>query len=105
MKEIINNCTGFNWDEGNSEKNWILHFVKQNECEQVFFNEPLVISGDEKHSQLEKRYYLLGRTDSQRLLFIVFTIRLNLIRIISARDMSKKESKIYYEQAKKNTSI
>ena len=98
MKELVNNCTGFDWDEGNSEKNWILHQVKRNECEQVFFNEPMVVVNDEKHSQLEKRWYLMGVTDSMRLLFIVFTMRENLIRVISAKDMNKKERKIYYEQ-------
>jgi uncharacterized DUF497 family protein len=98
MKELLSNYTGFDWDDGNSEKNWNLHHVNCNECEQVFFNEPLVVSADKKHSQLEKRWYLLGSTDSQRLLFVVFTIRENLIRVISARDMNKKERKIYYEQ-------
>ena len=91
MKEILQQCTGFDWDEGNSEKNWILHQVSRSECEQVFINEPLVVADDEKHSQIEKRWYLLGQTDSVRLLFIVFTLRDKLIRIISARDMHKKE--------------
>ena len=98
MKELVNNYTGFDWDDGNSEKNWILHQVNRSECEQVFFNEPLVVANDEKHSQLEKRWYLLGVIDSMRLLFIVFTMRVDLIRVISARDMNKKERKIYYEQ-------
>lgn len=105
MKKSFSNYTGFNWDDGNSEKNWILHHVRRNECEQLFFNEPLVIAVDEKHSQFEKRWYLLGSTDSKRLLFIVFTIRGNLIRVISARDMNKNERKIFYEQVKKNTGI
>ncbi len=98
MKGLFKNCTGFDWDEGNSEKNRIIHQVNRNECEQVFFNEPLVIANDEKHSQFEKRWYLLGSTDSRRLLFVVFTIRKNLVRVISVRDMNKKERKIYYEQ-------
>ena len=98
MKEILQQCTGFDWDEGNSEKNWILHQVSRSECEQVFFNEPLVVGADERHSQNEKRWYLLGQTDSKRLLFIVFTIRNGLIRIISARDMHKKERRLYNEQ-------
>ena len=105
MKEIVNNCTGFNWDSGNSEKNWITHQVHRNESEQVFFNEPLIIVDDEIHSQNEKRWLLLGQTDSQRLLFIVFTIRGDLIRVISARNMNKKERKYYNEQIKKNTRI
>ncbi len=92
--EILN-CTGFQWDDGNSEKNWISHQVAKSECEQIFFNQPLVIGNDEKHSKVEKRYYVLGQTDSDRLLYIVCTVRQNLIRVISARDMSKKEREAY----------
>ena len=105
MTEFLLDCTGFEWDEGNAEKNWIRHQVSRNECEQVFFNEPLIVADDIKHSAYEKRWYLLGRTDSARLLFIVFTIRKNLIRIISARDMNKNERETYYEQVKKDTEI
>ncbi len=92
--EILN-CTGFQWDDGNSEKNWISHQVAKSECEQIFFNQPLVIGNDEKHSEIEKRYYVLGQTDSDRQLYIVCTVRQNLIRVISARDMSKKEREVY----------
>jgi len=88
-------CTGFQWDDGNSEKNWISHQVAKSECEQIFFNQPLVIGNDEKHSKIEKRYYVLGQTDSDRRLYIVCTVRQNLIRVISARDMSKKEREVY----------
>ncbi len=88
--EILN-CTGFQWDDGNSEKNWISHQVAKSECEQIFFNQPLVIGSDEKHSEIEKRYYVLGQTNSDRQLYIVCTVRQNLIRIISARDMNKRE--------------
>jgi uncharacterized DUF497 family protein len=98
MEEILNNCEGFEWDKGNSEKNWIRHRVTQGECEQVFFNEPIIVSNDEKHSQTESRWFLLGRTDSEKLLFIVFTVRKKMIRVISARDMNKKERKNYNEQ-------
>ena len=92
--EILN-CTGFQWDDGNSEKNWISHQVAKSECEQIFFNQPLVIGNDEKHSEIEKRYYVLGHTDCDRQLYIVCTVRQNLIRVISARDMSKKEREVY----------
>ncbi len=98
MKHLLKDCTGFEWDEGNSEKNWKNHQVTQLESEQVFFNLPIVLGDDKKHSQGEKRFYLLGRTEFNRLLFVVFTIRYNHIRIISARDMNKKERSIYYEK-------
>ena len=103
MDEILNNCPGFQWDQGNTEKNWQKHKVTRNECEQVFFNLPLIIRDDSEHSTEERRWYLLGKTDSSRLLFVVFTIRKNLIRVISARDMNIKEKDVYYEQIKKYT--
>jgi len=95
IREIIYSCTGFDWDEGNSEKNWIRHKVTKYECEEIFFNQPLIVADDLKHSQQETRYYTLGRTDANRLLFIVFTIREKKVRVISARDMNEKERKKY----------
>jgi uncharacterized DUF497 family protein len=96
--EKLLSCTGFQWDKSNIEKNWRKHKVSPVECEQVFFNKAL-FAEDLKHSQREKRYYALGLTDDKRLLFVAFTIRKNLIRVISARNMSKKERKIYEERA------
>lgn len=88
------NLLGFDWDEGNKQKNWEKHKVDYRECEEVVFNQPLLINEDMKHSSQEQRYYVLGRTDSDRTLFLVFTIRDNKIRVISARDQSKKERKL-----------
>ncbi len=96
---------GFDWDEGNQTKNWKKHHVTLPECEQVFFNEPLVVTEDIRHSVAEGRYFVLGRTDTGRLLFIVFTVRNQRIRVISARDMSKKERSRYDEQTKKDAEI
>jgi len=90
----LSKCRGFEWDAGNSEKNWIAHRVSRSECEQVFFNHPLIVADDEEHSQVEPRYYVLGQTDAGRRLFLVFTIRGDLIRVISARDMNRRESEI-----------
>jgi len=87
--------TGFDWDEGNRDKNWKKHQVSNSECEEVFFNLPLMLQPDEAHSQSEARYYVLGQTSAGRRLFIVFTIREKRIRVISARDMSKRERMIY----------
>ncbi|MDO9463429.1 MAG: BrnT family toxin [Deltaproteobacteria bacterium] len=88
-------CVGFEWDQGNLLKNWEKHGVSAAECEQIFFNRPLITAQDEKHSKGEKRLYALGHTNAQRYLFVVFTIRSNRIRVISARDMNKKERKEY----------
>ena len=91
--------TGFSWDEGNARKNQDKHGVTQSAAEEVFFNQPLLIVADDKHSQVELRYVALGSTNLDVLLTVVFTLRQeqSLIRIISARAMSKKE-RIYYEK-------
>jgi hypothetical protein len=91
----LSKCEGFEWDAGNSEKIRTRHQVTSAECEQLFFNQPLVNDNDEEHSVGELRFYALGRTDAARLLFVVFTLRGRLIRIISARDMSREERRIY----------
>ena len=93
--DLLSKCAGFDWDEGNVEKNWISHKVTAAECEQIFFNLPLIVADDVKHSQKESRFYVLGQTDTGRLLFLTFTIRRKLIRVISARDMNRKERKVY----------
>ena len=90
---------GFDWDEGNTRKNE-KHGVTNAEVEQVFLNRPLIVAHDIKHSQQERRYHALGRTDGNRWLHVTFTERTSgtLIRPISARTMSRKERSIY-EQA------
>ena len=86
---------GFDWDAGNSEKNWQKHGVSVGECEETFFNQPLLVAFDAAHSLGEARHFALGRTNQGRLLFIAFTYRGTKIRVISARDMSRKERMIY----------
>jgi uncharacterized protein len=95
---------GFDWDNGNISKNWNNHKVSVGESEEVFFNEPFFLFNDEKHSVKEKRYYLLGETNQKRTLFVVFTMRNNKIRIISSRDMHRKE-RGEYEKLKENSKI
>ncbi|MDD3618445.1 MAG: BrnT family toxin [Desulfobulbaceae bacterium] len=97
-RDMLHRCSGFEWDEGNIEKNWLKHKVTPAKCEQVFFNQPLVVQDDMQHSAAEKRFYALGRTDIKRLLFIVFTVRKNRIRVISARDMSRKERRSFSDE-------
>ncbi|MDP1574308.1 MAG: BrnT family toxin [Coxiellaceae bacterium] len=93
--DILNELQGFQWDNGNIQKNWLKHQVSQTECEEVFFNDPLLLFEDQKHSERESRNYVLGKTNRERKLFIVFTVRSKCIRVISARDMSKRERHIY----------
>jgi uncharacterized DUF497 family protein len=88
-------CTGFDWDDANSHKIWEKHQVAPMECEQVFFNQPLVAGHDSAHSQSEERFYALGQTDAGRYLFVVVTVRGELLRVVPARPMSRRERKVY----------
>jgi uncharacterized DUF497 family protein len=88
-------ATGFEWDVGNRPKVRARHDVDPGECEQAFFHEPFLVSSDGAHSAVEPRWRALGRTAAARPLFIVFTMRGPLIRVLSARPMTRKERVIY----------
>lgn len=96
--DILQECTGFEWDENNIQKNLEKHNVTPVETEEIFFNKPLLVAPDIEHSHSEVRYFALGVTDSGRYLFIAFTIRNRRIRVISSRDMSRKERRKYEKQ-------
>jgi len=92
----IGQWTGFDWDAGNRGKN-TKHRVSDDAYEEVFFNLPLVLGPDEAHSAQEDRYHALGKTNAGRPLFVAFTRRGDRIRVISARDMTRKERRAYNE--------
>lgn len=89
----------FEWDKGNKDKNWLKHKVKNEECEEIFFDKKKKILKDVLHSGKEKRFIILGKTKKERLLFVVFTIRNKKVRVISARDVNKKEVILYEEKS------
>ncbi len=95
----------FDWDDGNLRKSADRHNVSRPEAEQVFFNQPLLVVEDVQHSEQEQRYHALGQTDVERYIHITFTLRGDdtLIRVISARDMSRKERKIYAQETQKDS--
>jgi uncharacterized protein len=95
---------GFDWDDGNIGKNWTKHGVTDWEIEEVFFNSPVALGGDTGHSHLEPRYFALGQTNRGRWLFVAFTVRRNLVRPISARDMNARERRIY-ETTKEDSDV
>ena len=95
----LDDIEGFDWDKANIKKNEIKHNVYYKECEQIFFDKPLYFR-DEKHSKTEDRLYAIGETNKRRLLIIVFTKRDKNVRIISARNQSKKEKKLYTDNIK-----
>jgi uncharacterized DUF497 family protein len=96
----LDQIAGFDRDDGNSRKSADKHGVSQAEAENVFFNDPLIVVEDAKHSESEQRFNALGKTVQNRLLHITFTLRQNgtIVRVISARDMHRNERKAY-EQA------
>ena len=102
-KDPLAACTGFDWDEANVRKNWERHQVSPEEAEDVFFHDPFVLRSDPAYSKREKRYWALGKTGQDRKLFVVFTIRRKLIRVISARDMSRREIEEYERHEKRHS--
>ena len=85
----------FEWDKGNINKNLKKHKVSNQEAEELFFNRPLKIFEDAKHSLVEKRYIAHGITNAKRRITIIFTLRNQKIRIVSVRDQNRKERRIY----------
>ncbi len=96
--KILDKVTGFEWDGGNKKKNLVKHEVNSEECEEVFFDYKKKAQKDVLPSRSEERYILMGQTRKERLLYISFTIRKDKVRIISARDINKKERKLYEEK-------
>ena len=101
MKVIPEPLT-FEWDKGNKDKNLLKHLVTNQEAEEVFTNNPFILAEDERHSHLEKRFQALGQTNVHRTLFLSFAVRRDKVRIISIRDMNRKE-RVIYAKAKKTS--
>ncbi len=95
LAALLASVEGFEWDAGNTDKNVLGHGVTQGEAEEMFFIAPLVLLEDEKHSAAERRFLILGPSGAGRLLTAAFTVRRQLIRIISVRDMSRQERRRY----------
>jgi uncharacterized DUF497 family protein len=96
----LGSIEGFEWDDGNARKSLEKHGVTQAEAEQVFAGEPL-FADDIKHSEAEPRFQALGASIEGRLLHVTFTLRDGgkRLRVISARDMNRKERAIYEQKA------
>ena len=102
-EDLLETCTGFDWDEWNTSKNWDEHRVTPEEAESIFFHDPLLLRSDAGHSRREQRYLAMGETPARRELLVVFTIRRKLIRVISARDMNRRETEAYRRYEKENS--
>ena len=98
LGEKLKQITGFEWDEYNLEKIKIKYGVTEKEAEEIFFDSKAKHYPDPIHSENEIRKIIIGQTILKRVLFVVYTIRKNKIRVISARDLNKrKEGKLYEE--------
>jgi len=97
LDEFFAGLEGFEWDEGNSDKNWRRHAVRQVEAEQALLNRPVVVALALARSHKELRFVALGQTDAKRNLFIGFTVRGSRVRVISARPMSRSERRVYVQ--------
>jgi len=104
-RERLAECEGFDWDDGNLEKNWETHRVAYWEAEEVFLNEPLLLKRDSKHSVAEPRLFVLGETNAMRRLFVSFTFREKLVRVISARNMNRREERQFEKYEKENPAL
>lgn len=98
----LSKITGFEWDKGNIDKSYQRHGITPNEAEEIFVDKNVGIERDIKHLEKEERYIAIGVTLNEKLLFVVFTMRDSMIRVISARNANKKERRLY-EAAKKNS--
>ena len=96
--KTIEKPLGFEWDEGNREKSWIKHKISAQEAQQVFFDEHKIVYKDVPHSVAEDRYIVLGQTESAQILFVVYTLRGEKVRIISARPANRKEVLLYEKE-------
>jgi len=99
MDKLLRSSIEFEWDRGNREKNWAKHGISTKEPEDIFFDKRSLTTKDVKHSTIEDRFQVLGKTVKGKYLTVYFTVRSNKIRVISARPMSRKERK-QYEQTK-----
>jgi hypothetical protein len=85
----------FEWDRGNKDKNLKKHGVSNEEIEEAFFDVNKKIFTDVLHSGKEERFKIAAKTQKSRLLFVVFTLRGKKVRVISAKDLNKKEVLLY----------
>src|SRR6266566_4742850 len=91
----LSKILGFEWDKGNIDKSYKKHGINPNETEEIFLDEHVRIEKDVKHQQQEERFIAIGKTTEEKILFVIFTIRIDKIRIISGRKANKKEREVY----------
>lgn len=91
----LSKLTGFEWDKGNLDKSYKKHGITSKEAEEIFIDPNVFLLDDVRHSQKEDRFIAIGKTTSKKLLFAVFTVRKDRVRIVSARIGNQKERRKY----------
>lgn len=97
LSDVAPEPVRFDWNEANREKNWRKHGVSIEEAQEAFLDSHGILFDDVRHSFAEDRYIAIGKTYQGRCMFIVFTVRSHLVRIISARPCKRKEVELYEE--------
>lgn len=102
MKPDLSGFTGFDWDQGNFLKSEKKHGITAEEAEQIFLDSDIFYQEDIRHSEKERRFIVIGKIESGKILVAVFTPRHDKInkaflriRILSVRRANKKEIKTY----------
>lgn len=95
----LDKLTEFEWDIWNIDKSYKKHGITPNEAEEIFLDEDILTDEDTKHSEREERFTAIGKSLGGNMLLVVFTIRNNKIRIISARKAHKKERRLYEQKS------
>lgn len=87
----------FEWDEHKAVTNFKKHQISFDEAKTVFFDDFGVQFFDDDHSSAEERFLMLGMSSSAKLLIVCHCERGSgaIIRIISARKATKRESAFY----------
>lgn len=85
----------FEWDDNKAESNALKHGITFDEAVTVFADPDLLFTEDSRHSQGEEREWAIGETENGSIVVVVFTMRDEQIRIISAREATKKERQRY----------
>lgn len=93
VEKVINNQT-FEWDSDKADLNWRKHGVRFDVAANVFKDENRIERFDDENSDYEDRYITIGKVD--KILFVVYTERYDVTRLISARPATAKERRDYY---------
>lgn len=85
----------FQWDDDKAQGNLAKHGVSFTEAQSCFHDAEQIAFYDPEHSEDEDRELLIGHSDQARLLIVSYTVRAQVIRLISARKATRREAKIY----------